>query len=123
MRKELPLDLQDLLYWYKAELVRVVDGDTIIVNIDLGLNGQRNKVRLRFLEIDAAEMRGSEAEQGEAAKQHLKQLLPPEGGTVVIHTHKDVQDNWGRLLAEVFFGGRNIGHQMLEDGYAKRWER
>lgn len=45
-------------YLYRAEVVSVVDGDTIDVDIDLGFYIWIKKQRIRLLDIDAPEMRG-----------------------------------------------------------------
>ena len=66
------------MYEYKVEVLKVVDGDTIDVNIDLGFGMSYNKQRVRLMGIDTPESRTRDLEEkvyGKAAKKFLKQLL------------------------------------------------
>jgi len=66
------------MYDYKVEIVRVVDGDTVDVNIDLGFGVWLRKERVRMMGIDTPESRTRdkvEKKFGLAAKQALKELL------------------------------------------------
>jgi micrococcal nuclease len=82
------------MYEYKAELVRVVDGDTIIVNIDLGMDVWLHQVRIRLLHINAPEMKTPE---GPIAKAYLESLI--KGQSLSVTTKS--KDKYGRRLAEV----------------------
>ena len=59
------------LWRYRAKLLRVVDGDTMIVLADTGFMG-RHEVRIRLHDVWAPELK---AEGGEAAKQRLTKVL------------------------------------------------
>ena len=68
-----PLSLGERMYYYKIELLRVVDGDTVDVRIDLGFNVW-HKCRVRLMGINAPESRTRDKEEkkrGLAAKQWL----------------------------------------------------
>lgn len=56
------------LYEYRADICRVVDGDTVDADIDLGFNVWLHNERLRFYGIDAPELKGSTRAAGLAAK-------------------------------------------------------
>lgn len=117
------------LYHYKAKVVRVVDGDTIKVDIDLGF-GLHNKgtkgkgATLRFNNYNAPESRGEEKELGKVATKYLKTLLPV-GSELIIHT-LDV-DSFGRWLADIYFFYQvtpetqptmvNLINHLVEQGY------
>lgn len=106
-------------YVYFAEILRVVDGDTIDVMIDKGF-GDYSKERLRLARIDAWEPKGDEREKGKAATAFVKELLPV-GDTVIIKTEKNelFSDSFGRYLMEVYLmSGENLGDMLLKEGHA-----
>lgn len=106
-------------YTYRAEIVNVVDGDTVDVLWDHGGDIVR-KVRLRLWGINAPEMRGESAEQGREARIRLRDLCFLAGNQVVMRTHKDRKDSFGRYLAELCVPGspRTINQQMVDEGHA-----
>ena len=66
------------MYRYKVNIVKVVDGDTVDVDIDLGFGMVYKKQRVRMLGIDTPESRTRdlvEKKFGKASKKHLKGLL------------------------------------------------
>jgi micrococcal nuclease len=67
-----------------ATVVRVVDGDTVIVNLDLGWRVYRDVERIRVNGISAPEVRGRSRKRGLAAKAHAETLVPV--GTAVVVT-------------------------------------
>ena len=106
------------LYRYKAEILRVVDGDTFDSLIDLGFSIKVQAV-VRILFMNAPEMTGSTKEYGEASKQALERLL--KSGPVRIRTEKP--DSFGRALAEVWVGTPwggwlSVSETMVRQGYA-----
>jgi endonuclease YncB( thermonuclease family) len=90
-----------LIYIYKAELIRVIDGDTVELIIDLGFDTQR-KERFRLYGIDAPEMRTA---AGKEAKAWLREVLQPLEAiyvqTIQLAT-KAKRDKYGRFLAVLF---------------------
>ena len=99
---------------------RVIDGDTIDVDIDLGFWVTVSfKVRLKG--IDAAETKTkdlAEKTEGLAAKEWLKKELAREGEWI-IETEK--QDKYGRILGTLYLVGDpvTLNERMLNDGIAK----
>ena len=66
------------MYEYRASLVKIVDGDTIDVNLDLGFDVVLKKQRVRLYGINTPESRTRDLEEkkyGLAAKERLKGLL------------------------------------------------
>lgn len=59
---------EDKLYYYKGTVQSVYDGDTIRVDIDLGLNIVVKNEAVRLSRINAPEVRGEERERGLAAR-------------------------------------------------------
>jgi len=90
-----------MIYIYKAELVRVIDGDTVDLIIDLGFDTSR-KERFRLYGIDAPEMN---TQEGKAAKAWLEDALMPLEAiyiqTIQLPT-KATRDKYGRFLAVMF---------------------
>lgn len=100
------------MYEYKVEVIKVVDGDTIDVNIDLGFGMSYNKQRVRLMGIDTPESRTrDEVEKvyGKAAKNYLKQLLASGNVSLVSHD----KGKFGRILGELFVKD-NEGHPVFE---------
>jgi micrococcal nuclease len=93
---------------YRAEVLRVVDGDTVDARIDLGFDVSV-KQRLRLLGVFAAER--NEA----AGKAHASALaaLVPANTTVTIRTQKDATDKYGRYLADIWTtSGAHVNEDM-----------
>lgn len=93
---------------------RVVDGDTVIVEVA----GGRERVRLLRIDTPEAARDGDPAEcLADAATAALSELLPA-GATVELATDVEVRDRYGRLLAHLWVDGTWVNGTMLEDGYA-----
>lgn len=124
----------DILYKYRAKVLRVIDGDTIVVEIDHGFRVFSHQT-LRLFNINAPEVRGPEKEKGKAATDHLVKLLisyaanyvngklKGDCSVVYIETHKDRTGKYGRYLAELWGVDKdgnvvNLNEQMISDGYA-----
>lgn len=107
----------DFLYRYKAVVTDVYDGDTITVDIDLGLGAWMRGQRIRLYGINAPELRGEEREEGIVARDWLQDTVL--GREVELRTHKDKTGKFGRWLAEVFLDGRNINATMVVNALAR----
>ena len=105
-------------YYYKCKVVRVIDGDTIVVDIDQGFNDWKHKQKLRLAGIDTPESRTrNKAEKvlGLAAKERVKELC---GDEVYIQT-LDAGDKYGRILAiPLTKEGTNICATLINEGHA-----
>ena len=74
------------MYEYRATIVKVVDGDTVDVDIDLGFGIWLKDERVRIMDLDTPESRTRDTVEkkfGLAAKDRLKSLL---GKTAVLKT-------------------------------------
>ena len=79
------------MYEYSAQVLRVVDGDTVDVLIDCGFSTFK-KERVRLYGIDAPESRTRDKQEkikGLAAKERLDELITNTEGNVVIKTELD----------------------------------
>lgn len=106
---------------YSAEVVRIVDGDTVDLKIDLGFRASFTD-RFRLFGIDCPE-RGEIGwpEAGEG----LKQLVPVGSRVNVTTSHpktRDPKDGFGRWLATIYVGMTDINRQMVILGLAKEWK-
>tara|TARA_R110000850_G_scaffold161286_3_gene285861 strand:+ start:1015 stop:1458 length:444 start_codon:yes stop_codon:yes gene_type:complete len=109
------------LYQYKAEIVRVIDGDTVVANIDLGFNVWRRDEHLRLHGIDTPERRKATMDTWKAAKTALAGRV--EGREVTICTVKNRRGGeetgkYGRYLVKIYDGDELVNDWMLEQGYA-----
>jgi len=110
------------MYEYKCELIKVVDGDTIDVLIDVGFSTFR-KERVRLYGINAPESRTrnlEEKEKGLAAKARLKEILKDFGKHFIIKTEIDKKGKYGRILGQIFdLECENCANDMLvTEGHA-----
>jgi len=90
------------MYEYQCKIVRVVDGDTVDVDIDLGFGTWMKKQRIRLYGIDTPESRTRDLEEkkyGIMAKEIVKKYIP-EGSTQILRTKKDKAGKYGRILGE-----------------------
>lgn len=108
------------LYNYTAHVKKVVDGDTIVVDIDLGFSISLNNQHLRLARINTPELKGSTKEAGEAAREALTAKLLDR--SVRIKTHKVEKDKYGRVLAEVFIEDECVNDWLLTEGFAVPYE-
>ena len=108
------------MYKYKIKnIIRVVDGDTVEVDIDLGFHVTLNQ-RVRLKGINASETRTLDLEEkkkGLEAKEWLKKELSREGEWI-IETVKE--DKYGRILGTLYCIGDivTINERMLNEGIA-----
>jgi endonuclease YncB( thermonuclease family) len=107
------------LYWYRADLVHAIDGDTAVVDVDLGFR-HRWTIHVRLYGINAPELVGPNRLAGLAAQEHLEELLAMPG--LMLHSHKDKPDKYGdRWLGEFFRDGVSLNERMVEAGHAVRY--
>jgi micrococcal nuclease len=105
-------------YKYKAKCIRVIDGDTILADVDLGF-GIRQKMTLRLAGINAPEKTGKEKPSGLKALVFLIDNL--EGNEIVINTFKDKREKYGRYIATVYNSTnfvKSINDELVEKGFA-----
>lgn len=84
------------MYHYNAKVTRVVDGDTIIADIDLGFNITHTAQRIRLSGLDTP---SASTKKGKEATAFVKEMI--EGKNIELKTIKDKKEKWGRYLGEV----------------------
>ena len=106
------------MYIYKAKCERVVDGDTIDANIDLGFDTWK-KTRIRLVGINAAESRTRDLEEkarGLAAKAFVKDILLKHSNEFILHSQG--VGKYGRCLGEIFLGDTNLNELLITEEHA-----
>ena len=112
-------------YYYGVEILRVVDGDTVDVRIDLGFDVW-HKSRVRLMGINAPESRTrdlEEKEKGLAAKAYVKDLLEnSDEGKFLLKSHG--VGKYGRVLGELFVKGHetSVNELLKENGHAYEYD-
>ena len=111
------------MYEYRVKINKVVDGDTVDIDIDLGFGIWLHNERVRIMGIDTPESRTSDEVEkvfGLAAKARLKELL---GETAILKTQvdksgEDAKGKFGRILGDfVAPDGRMVTEIMIEEGH------
>ena len=108
------------MYEYKCKVRKVVDGDTVDIDIDLGFGIWLNDERVRIIGIDTPESRTRDIEEkkfGLLSKQFVKDHYPV-GSTAILRTHKDKTGKFGRILGEFIWQKSTINKIMVDESYA-----
>jgi len=110
------------MYEYKATVTAVYDGDTITVDIDLGLGVWVHGQKIRLYGIDTPEMRGDEREDGIVSRDRVRELILDND--IILKTHRDKKGKYGRWLGEVFLDGieRSVNQILVDEGLAEERE-
>jgi len=108
-------------YTYAADVVNVIDGDTVDVHVSLGFYVWIRFQRIKLAGIDAPD----EGDAAAAAKQHLEALIG--GKTVIlqsIHGEDDParRDSFGNWLGNIWVDGKSVNDEMVASGNAVKVE-
>ena len=115
------------MWTYRAKVIRVIDGDTVDVDIDLGFGIWQKNERVRIMGIDTPESRTRdkvEKKFGLAAKARLKELL---GATPILKTQvgkggEDMKGKFGRILGDFLTeDGKKCGELLIKEGHAVKY--
>ena len=114
------------MHTYKCKILRVVDGDTVDIDIDLGFGIWMHKERVRIHGIDTPESRTRDLQEkkyGLAAKEFVKKFLPV-GSDQMLITEKDKTGKFGRILGKfLVYDGKtdsqiHLGEIMIREYHA-----
>ena len=113
------------MHEYRINILRVVDGDTVDVDIDLGFGNWLRKQRIRLYGIDTPESRTRDKVEkmyGMAAKAFVQDNLK-KAYDLRLRTHKDAKGKFGRILGEFIleseFGDLvNLNKKMISEYHA-----
>lgn len=108
---------------YDVKVLKVVDGDTVDVDIDLGFGIVLTDERVRIMGIDTPESRTSNKVEkvfGLAAKARLKELLGEEAILITTDNKhgEDMKGKFGRILGDFRVGGKTVTEILIEEGHA-----
>jgi micrococcal nuclease len=119
------------MYEYRVKVLKIVDGDTVDVDIDLGFGIVLKDERVRLMGIDTPESRTRdkvEKQFGLAAKKRVKQLLGGKSGpilkTQINKKGEDMKGKFGRILGDfsVYDGNKDawrpLTELLVEEGHA-----
>ncbi len=109
-------------YTYWATVKRAIDGDTLVIDLDLGFNVSLTDVRLRIYGINCPEIG---TEEGKEALRYVNEWLSmdeqysskPKAYKVTVKNHK--KDKYGRILGEVMYIHECLGEALIKAGKAK----
>jgi len=111
------------MYEYRAKVINVYDADTFRADIDLGFGVWLKNQSIRWLKIDAWEIRGEERAKGLVARDYVRELVLWK--EVILKTYKDDKGKYGRWLAEVYdikttelVWENSINEELINKGYA-----
>lgn len=101
------------MYEYRSKVIKIIDGDTVDVDIDLGFDVVLSNQRIRLKGVDTPESRTSDKEEkkyGLLAKRFVESYLTV-GNYYTLTTTKDAEGKYGRIL----------GDFIVYDGHDDRW--
>jgi len=109
------------MYTYKAKVLKIVDGDTIDVDVELGFDVILSNQRVRLYGIDTPESRTRNLEEkfrGLLSKSHLQEKCPK--GSKILLESRD-RGKFGRILGILYHLDNkeiSINDEMIEEGFA-----
>jgi len=117
------LSAKEFLFHYHARVTRVIDGDTVVCDIDQGMHDWKHDQRIRLFGINAPEIRGPQKEKGLKARSYMMQLMSyVHLSDIILQTHKDKTGKYGRWLGTlwIFKDGSwvNLNEAMVDGGHA-----
>lgn len=105
---------------YRARCRRIIDGDTLIMNVDVGFYITLNNLKFRLMNYNAPEARGTEKPLGRVAKRQLQELIPVNS-ELLIKVFK--ADAFGRYLCDIILpDGQTLSDFLVKLGYGVHWD-
>jgi len=107
-----------VLYTYAAKVIRIIDGDTAILDFSLGFNVYMAQT-VRIKDFNAKEIRKVKGYTSKDVKEGLKQKakaeeILPHGKDIIVKTHKDQQGKYGRYIADIIVDGQSFKDIMMD---------
>ena len=109
------------MYEYRCKVVRVIDGDTVDVDIDLGFGVWLHKERVRIVGIDTPESRTRdkiEKRFGLLAKEFVEKFFKTDGDVILTTKKYDAKGKFGRILGDFLCKGRALSIVMVDNHHA-----
>ena len=116
------MSLKDPYIYRIKQITKVVDGDTVDADIDLGFDISLTK-RIRLAGVDTPESRTSDANEkkyGLEAKEWLKHKVENAGHILIKTELPDSTEKYGRIIGHLFINDQesSLNDQMIVEGYA-----
>lgn len=109
------------MYTYTCKILRVVDGDTLEVLIDLGFNAFL-KETIRLLGVNTPEVFGAKASpEGKIASEYTKKWIADREGKgtfVYLSSKYNSREKYGRCLGVISFGDESLNDALISQGWA-----
>ena len=109
------------MYEYRCKVVRVIDGDTVDVDIDLGFGVWLHKERVRIVGIDTPESRTRDKVEkrfGLLAKEFVENFFKTDGSIILSTQKYDAKGKFGRILGDFKCNGRTLSIVMIDNHHA-----
>lgn len=111
------------MYQYRAKILKVVDGDTVQIDLDLGFNIILANQKVRLAGVDTPESRTANTEEkprGMLSKKKLAEKLPVGTWTIVETMRSDNNDDkFGRILGcFILDDGTNVNNWLIDNNYS-----
>ena len=109
------------MFEYSCVITKIIDGDTVDVDIDLGFDCWLRKQRIRLYGIDTPESRTRDKQEkryGLAAKKFVENFMPVGSSAVLITKEKG---KYGRYLGDLKVGGKWLCKQLLDNHHAVKY--
>jgi len=118
------MSLRDPYIYRIKQILKVVDGDTIDADIDLGFDISLSK-RIRLAAVDTPESRTADANEkkyGLESKEWLKHKVENAKNILIKTELPDSTEKYGRIIGHLFINDQetSLNDQMIVEGYA--WE-
>lgn len=109
------------VYIYHAKVTKVLEGDLVDMDIDLGFYILIKAQRIKLIGIDAPAPAGDSKAAGDAATEHLRNLI--EGKSVIVQTFlgEDAADrtqSFSNWLGRIYLDGKDVNQEMIASGNA-----
>ena len=120
------MSLRDPYIYRIKQITKVVDGDTIDADIDLGFDISLSK-RIRLAAVDTPESRTADANEkkyGLESKEWLKHKVENAGHILIKTELPDSTEKYGRIIGHLFVNDQSnsLNEQMVIEGYAWNYD-
>ena len=109
------------MFEYKCVITKIIDGDTVDVDIDLGFDCWLRKQRIRLYGIDTPESRTRDKQEkryGLAAKRFVENFIPV-GSSAILKTKE--KGKYGRYLGDLKVGSKWLCKALLDNHHAVKY--
>jgi micrococcal nuclease len=109
-------------YNYQVDVISVYDGDTLTVNVDLGFSMALNKLKIRLMGVDTAEMKSTDEalkKKAISARDFIREQVLNKRAMLECYG----QDKYGRWLGKIFSpDGTCLNDELIKRGFAYAYD-